>query len=324
MRINQAKGYISVIVAALLWASSGTAGKVLFEAGISPLDLVRIRVTCSALILAVIFGIFHRHLLRLRRRDILYFILFGGVAMTLVQVSYFFAISKIQVAAAILLQYLAPILVAIFSMCFWNEKVTGVKLLALFLAMAGCYLVVGGYNMELLALNREGILWGLVSAVCFASCTLLGERGMHHYPPWTVIFYAFLFASVSLNIAADPETVFRGGYTPLQWLNFFYIVVFGTIVAFWFYYTGINTIRATRAIITATLEPISAALMAFVVLGEIMSPLQILGGTLVVTAIILLQLQREHDVLAPALIRSRNMGSEDTATMHKRIEKLPE
>jgi drug/metabolite transporter (DMT)-like permease len=312
------------MVAALLWASTGTAGKILFQAGVSPVELVRIRVTCSTLILAVIFGVFCRHLLRLRPRDILYFILFGGVAMTLVQLSYFFAISKIQVAAAILLQYLAPILVAIFSMCFWSEKVTAVKLLSLFLAMAGCYLVVGGYNMELLHLNREGIMWGLVSAVCFASCTLLGERGMYYYPPWTVIFYAFLFASVALNIVADPKTIFRVGYTPLQWLSFLYIIVFGTIVAFWFYYTGINTIRATRAIITATLEPISAALMAFIVLGEVMEPLQMLGGIFVISSITLLQLHREHDALAPALIRSRNTSDRNTDTVQERSKEIPE
>ncbi len=80
----------------------------------------------------------------------------------------------------------------------------------------------------------------------------------------------------------------------------------GTIMPFGLYLAGINHIRSTRAIITATLEPISAALIAFLILGETFEPLQILGGLLVITAITSLQVQREKDELAPILIRRRN------------------
>jgi drug/metabolite transporter (DMT)-like permease len=79
----------------------------------------------------------------------------------------------------------------------------------------------------------------------------------------------------------------------------------GTAIPFGLYFVGINYIRSTRASITATLEPISAGFIAYLFLGEILEPLQILGGVLVIAAIVLLQLQSEQDELTPELIRAR-------------------
>jgi drug/metabolite transporter (DMT)-like permease len=306
MKTIAAKGYLYVVAAALMWASCGTAGKALFQSGMTPLELVRIRVTFSSIVLAMIFSMFSRHLFQIRSRDILHFAILGGVVMALVQFSYFAAISKIQVAAAILLEYLAPIIVAVYSMCFWKERVSALKLSALALAVAGCYLMVGGYNLHLLSMNRVGILWGLTSAVAFASYTLLGERVMHRYPPWTVIFYAMLFASLSMNSIGPPPAYLHGHYTTIQFFSLSYIVIIGTILPFGLYFIGVNYIRSTRTMITATLEPVSAAVMAFFFLGEVLELWQILGGCSVVAAIIILQLQREHDELSPELIRKRN------------------
>ncbi len=110
---SSAKGYVYVILAALMWASSGTAGKALFEGGMKAFDLVQIRVTLSSALIFMALLLFSRDLLRIRVKDIGFFVLLGSFTMALVTGSYFYTISKIQVAAAILIQYLAPILVAI-------------------------------------------------------------------------------------------------------------------------------------------------------------------------------------------------------------------
>ena len=306
MSINSTRGYICVVIAAILWASSATAGKALFQTGISPMELVQIRVSLSAVLLGIFFGIFRRALLPIRLKDLFYFLLLGGIAMALVQVSYFYAISKIQVSAAILLQYLGTILIAAYSIAFWHERLTTAKIAALFLAMGGCFLVVGGYDLHLLELNRGGILWGLISAISFASYTLLGERGLHRYSPWTVIFYAFLFAALTLNILYKPTVYLKTTYSPAQWGWLLYIVIMGTIIPFGLYLMGVSYIRSTRASIAAILEPVSAALIAFLVLGEILHPLQIMGGISAISAIVLLQLQREHDEMAPEFLRKGN------------------
>ncbi len=306
-RKNQLKGYLCVIAAAILWGSSGAAGKALFEAGMTPFELVQIRLTLSTVLMALFFGIFSRGLFRIRLKDIGYFMMFGGVAMAMVQSTYFYAISKIQVAAATLLQYLAPILVAIYSVCFWKERLTAAKLIALVLSLGGCYLVVGGYDLQLLRMNILGILGGLGAAVSAAGYSLLGERGMHRYKPSTVLFYAMAFGTLTWHIIYPPFHYVEAGFSMNQWKWIFYIVVMGTIIPFGLYFVGINYIRSTRAIITAGLEPISAGFMAFLFLGEAMEPLQILGGIVVVGAIVILQTQREHLEMAPELIRARRI-----------------
>jgi drug/metabolite transporter (DMT)-like permease len=297
-------GYLCVIVAAMLWGSSGTAGKALFQAGMSPFELVQIRVTLSAALLAVTLGVFARRLLQIRARDLGYFVLLGAVAMAMVQGSYLYAISKIQVAAAVFLQYLSPLLVGFVSICFWNERLTLSKLAALFFALTGCYLVVGGYNLQLLQMNRMGILGGLGAAVSAAAYTLLGERGMHRYEPATVLFYALAFGALTWHILYPPFHYVGAGFGRKQWGWILYISVFGTILPFGLYFMGINYIRSTRAIITATLEPISAGFLSFIFLGEVLGPLQIVGAALVICAIVFLQIEREQEAMTPERIRA--------------------
>jgi drug/metabolite transporter (DMT)-like permease len=305
MNSGSSKGYLCVMAAAVMWASSGTAGKALFATGITPFDLVQVRATLASLLLGLVFFASRRDLFRICRSDLGYFILLGGVVMALVQLTYFYAISKLQVAAAILLQYMAPVLVALFSMCFWKERLTLTKFLSLFLSVFGCYLVVGGYNLRLLQMNRVGILWGLAAAVCYAAYALLGERGMHRYSPWTVLFYALAFSALSWHIFYPPFRYLWAGYSLAQWTGMAYIAVIGTAIPFGLYFVGISHIRSTRAAITATLEPISAGFIAYLFLGEALTPLQVLGAALVIGAIILLQLRSEQDELTPELIRAR-------------------
>ena len=160
-----------------MWASSGTASKALFMSGVKPFQLVQIRVTLSSLFLALVLGLFARRLLKIRLVDAVYFCFLGGVLMALVQGTYLYTISKMPVAAAILLQYTAPLIVAVYSICFWGERLTSAKVVAVSLSLLGCYLVVGGYSLELLKMNRVGTLTGLASATLFAAYTLTGERG---------------------------------------------------------------------------------------------------------------------------------------------------
>ncbi|HPC47636.1 MAG TPA: DMT family transporter, partial [Deltaproteobacteria bacterium] len=191
------------------------------------------------------------------------------------------AISKIQVAAAILIQYLAPVLVAVFAMAFWHERASFVKIAALSLSVTGCYLVAGGYDMDLLSMNRPGILWALASAVGFAASTLLGERSMHRHNPWTSLTYALVFSSISLNLVHRPLAIIGQSLGATVWAAIVYIVIFGTLVPFGLYLVAIDTIRSTRTIITSTLEPIAAAFLAFILLGESLSFLQAGGGLMV-------------------------------------------
>ncbi|MGA7878093.1 MAG: DMT family transporter, partial [Desulfoferrobacter sp.] len=99
---------------------------------------------------------------------------------------------------------------------------------------------------------------------------------------------------------------------PIEWFWIIYIVVFGTVVPFGLYFEGISLIRSTRASITATLEPITAGVVAYLFLGETMQPLQLLGGLLVIASVIILQVRQEYDDRAPSVIRARNQMEQTT------------
>lgn len=299
------RGYASVLAAAIMWASSGTASKALFLSGITPFQLVQLRVTLATAALGLILALFAPRHLRIRLADTGSFWLLGGVFLAAVQATYLYTISKMPVATAILIQYTAPAMVALYSICFWGERLTAEKILALFLSLLGCYLVVGGYTMSLLRVNMVGAFTGLASAVCFAAYSLYGERRMHRYGPWTVSFYGFLFAAITWNTLEWPFHFIWAGYSASQWGYILYIAIVGTLLPFSLFFVGVNYIRSTRASITSTAEPISAGFMAYLFLGETLEPLQILGGALVVAAIVLLQIQKERIELAPESVRPR-------------------
>ena len=281
-------GYLFTALAALFWASSGTAAKFLFNSGITAFELVQMRTTLASCIIFFWLLLRNRSLLVIERRDLPYFIVLG-VGLAAVQFTYLFAISKIQVAAAILIQYQAPIFVALYTLIFLRVKLQPVVFAAMAGSLFGCYLVVGGYSLDLLDMNRAGVLSALASAVTFAWYTVRCEYGMRRYPPWTVVFYGLLFAAVTWNILHPPLSAFLRLSGLEQWGWVLFIGLFGTVLAFICYNEGISRIGAARASITATLEPITAGFIAWLLLGETMEVWQVLGAALVIASVTLLQ-----------------------------------
>lgn len=299
------RGYLYVLLAALLWGISGAAAKFLFSTGISPFELVQLRLTIAASVLLAWLLIRHPAQIKIAPRDIGYFIILGGGALAAVQFTYLFAISKIHVATAILLQYLAPGFIALYTVAVTGDRLSRKTLAALAGALIGCYLVVGAYHFNVFALNYLGIISGLLSALAFAWFSIQSEYGMRRYPPWTVLFYALLFGALTWNILQSPFRAFLNGYSLLQWSWIGHISLLGTLLPFGFYFKGINLIRSTRASITATMEPITAGVLSFVFLNEIMTLPQIAGGIMVGAAVVLMQIEQGFDENAPDVIRTR-------------------
>ena len=144
-------------------------------------------------------------------------------------------------------------------------------------------------------MNRAGIIAGVLAAIAFAVYSILSEYGMRKYTPWTVLLYGMLFAALMWNSLHPPLEAFLHLYSPFQWGLILFIGVCGTIFPFGLYFEGIRRIKPTHASITATLEPISAGVIAAVLLGEMMGAMQILGGVIVIGSIVLLQLKTESN-----------------------------
>ena len=262
------RGYLYTILAAICWAVSGSAAKFLFNSGVTPFQLFQMRLTIAAIALLVWLALRNPSLLKIDRKDIAYFAVLGNLGIGACQFTYLFAISRIHVAAAVLLQYLAPSLIAVYAVAVARDRLKSSTVAALLGATVGCYLVVGAYNLQIVKMNWPGIVSGILSAVSFSWYSIHGEYGMRRYHPWTVLFYAMLFAAIVWNTARPPLASFFYSYALFQWGWILYIGIMGTLIPFGLYLQGVNLIRSTRASITATLEPIAAGALSFVFLNE--------------------------------------------------------
>jgi drug/metabolite transporter (DMT)-like permease len=289
--LKQARlGYLYVSLAAILFAISGTSAKYLFNDGITAFQLIQMRTTLAFAGLLIWLCLKDPVLLKISIKSLPYFIGLGVFGIGSAQFFYLLAISKINVAAAILLHYTGPVFVALYVVFVQRQKLRFNIALAILGTLIGCFLVVGAYNLQIFALNRVGIIAGILAAVSFAVYSILSEYGMRRYTPWTVLLYGLLFAALMWNSLHPPLEAFLHRYSPFQWGLILFIGICGTIFPFGLYFEGIKRIKPTHASITATLEPISAGVIAAVFLGEVMVTLQIIGGFIVILSIIILQL----------------------------------
>jgi len=122
---------------------------------------------------------------------------------------------------------------------------------------------------------------------------IISLKGLKKYDPWTLILYGSGFGAIFYWILISPVKIITDGHSFKVWLAFLYIAIFSNLIPYGFYFKGIERICATRASITATWEPVIAGFTAYFALGEVLYPLQVLGGIGVIAALILLQISRE-------------------------------
>lgn len=290
---NQWKGYLFVIVAAAMWGTNGVAVKYLFNQGVSPSILVQMRSALAFLILFTILALFKKELIRFHKKDFLFMLTFAIGGMAMVSFMFFYTITKTNVATAVLLQYTGIIFITIFAVSFQGERLTWVKVASLALAFGGCFFMVGGYNLKLLRFNTVGLICGLITALFYAFYTLYGEWGLKRYSPWTMVVYAFGLSALFWALFVTPWEVSQRGLSLTKWPYLLYVVIVGTVIPFGLFFLGMKYIRATRASITSTLEPIVAGVVSYFLLGKRLLFPQIIGGISVITAITLLQTERE-------------------------------
>ncbi|HEX3015199.1 MAG TPA: DMT family transporter [Desulfobacteria bacterium] len=287
---NQSKGFLFIVTAASLWGLSGTVAKLLTNQAVNPFVLVEIRLMSSALLLGIFLAISRRDLLVIDRRDIGYFIRLGIFGIGGVQYAYFFTISQTNVATAVFLQYISPVLVALYAVIFQKERLCTKQISALLLAIGGSYLMVFSRG---LAVTPIGLVSGLASAVFLSTYTIYSKRGLRVYSPWTIMFYCFIVGAVMGAFIVPPWRFPAETFSTGNLFFFGYIAILGTIVPFGCFFNGLRWLKPTKAGITATMEPVVAALSAFIILNERLSYAQVTGAGCVLLAVILLQFKRQ-------------------------------
>jgi drug/metabolite transporter (DMT)-like permease len=297
-------GYAMVLTAASLWAVNGVVSKVIIESGGIPAQrLTEVRTTGGFLLLAVAIALARPESLRVRRAELPVLLVFGVLGLAFVQWFYFEAISRLEIGVALLIQYIAPVLVALWARFAYHEPVRRRIWAALTLSIVGIALLVQLWQG--LTLDGLGVAAALGSAVTFAVYVLSAERAVTRRDPVSLVCYGFLFASIFWAVL-QPWTSFPVGLVDESvsllgrledislpvWLLMGWMVILGTIVPFALLAASLRHIPASRAAITAMFEPVAATVFAFAWLGESLTAFQLVGAVVVLGAIVLAQTAR--------------------------------
>jgi drug/metabolite transporter (DMT)-like permease len=296
-------GYAMVLVAATLFGINGTVAKVALSSGLSSLRLTEARSAGACLGLVVVALLRRPSSLRVARRELPRLALFGCVGVAFVQLTYFLAIHRLAIAIALLIQYLGPLLVAIYARTFGHEHVRRRIWVALGLALGGLTLTVQLWNAG--ALDGLGLLFASLGAVTYATYLLLAEREVAGRDTISLMAWGFFFSTLFWSVVQPwwrfPARVV-GRTVTLQgslgdrhapvWALVLWVIVLGTIVPFSLVVGALRHISATRAGVTAMLEPVVATVVAWAWLRESLSAVQLLGVAVVLMGISLAQTAR--------------------------------
>lgn len=297
-------GYGMAFTAATLWAVNGVISKVIIESGgIAAPRLTEVRTTGAFLILAAALALARPESLRVRRSELPVLLTFGVLGLAFVQWFYFEAISRLDIGVALLIQYIAPVLVALWARFAYHEPVRRRIWAALALSILGIALLVELWSG--LTLDGLGVAAALGSAVTFAVYILSAERAVTRRDPVSLVCYGFLLASIFWAILqpwtsfpverVDESVSLLGRLEDLSlpvWLLMGWMVVLGTIVPFALLAASLRHIPASRAAITAMFEPVAATVFAYAWLGESLTAFQLIGALVVLGAILLAQTAR--------------------------------
>src|SRR5271166_6210511 len=302
------RGYLFIAAATFFWGLSAAIGRAVFTGKllggmqalppIDPVILAQTRPPLSFLVLAPILLLRNRSSLLVRGKYLLQFFLLGILGVAASNFFYFYAIEKTTVALAIVLQYVAPVWVLLYMLARRLQRPTLRRISGVVLAVVGCGLAVGGiaaqHGFPWLAIsgprfNTLGVIAAEMAAISFAFYNVYGQRLLQIYNRWTVLAYSLLGAAVFWLIVNPPWKIVAQHYSPAQWLFMAVFSITSMLIPFSLYFTGLQHLDPTRAIVTACLEPVWAILLTAIILGELVSPMQVVGIVVVLLATILIQ-----------------------------------
>lgn len=273
-------GYLFILSAATCWGLIGIFSSIAFVEGVSPMEVAFWRAVLSW----VCFGIYAllRRELRIELKDLPLMVIFGLLGVSLFYVSYLYAVNLGGAAFASVLLYTAPAWVVICSFFFFREKFTLVKTFAVLSVILGVFLISrtggssGGNEIGIMA-----VLAGLTSGFCYSLYYTIGKYFSSRYSSPNLFVYVLLIGAVGIFPFVD-----FGPKSPTAWLALGAVSVISTFVAYYCYYQGVKHLEAGKASIVATLEPVVAAIAAYVVLGEYFSVIGYVGAMLIVGAVV--------------------------------------
>ncbi len=301
-------GYLLVLAAAALWGSLGIIYNTLKDMGVPVAVTVFYRACFAALGLFAYLALRNRQGLRLPRRHFGLLLGYALIGITLFYTIYGLSTVVNSVAVAAVLMYTAPAFVTLFSWRFWGERLGGSKLAALLLTFVGVALVAQLYDARQLNFNWLGLGLGLAAGLLYASYTIFANQGLRGgLAPLTVVFWAQALGAVGLlalvlfNLSPDAAGNFHPSFDLGRllvaggnwgaWLLLLTAGLVNTLAAAGCYVSGLARLETGAASIASTFELVCAALLGYLFLAQPLAGWQLLGGGLVIAALLLLARQ---------------------------------
>ena len=301
-RVHPARGYALYLTAAVLFGINGTVSKVLLQSVGDAARVSQLRVTAAFLILLVVVALTNRRALRLRRSEFGPIAAYGVLGVAMTQWLYFVAIERMPIGIALLIEFTAPIMVVLWVRFGWHRPVRNTIWIGLALALAGLAMVAEIWTGS--TLNALGVGAAFGAAASLAVYYLLGETAGRHRDPVSLTMWGFagaaLLWAVVLPWWSFPWEALRGSAQPFGpdspqvplWLLATFMVVAGTILSFGLVLAAIRHIGAAGASIIGMTEPLIASLVAWIVLDEVLSAVQIVGGAVILSGVVVAERAR--------------------------------
>lgn len=273
-------GIFLILVSAASFGAMAIFGKIVYLSGISLHSLLLYRFWIALIVMLPIALVQKRRFPK--GKDLLILIAMGFIGYAGQSFCFFSALELIPASLTAILLYLYPVMVAILSVFFLNEKMTAKKLAALFLAMSGAFLVIG-FEADG---NRLGVFWGISAAVIYSVYTIAGAKVMSRNDAFT----ASIVVIASAGLFFGFYNMKAGLFIPsglMTWVNIIAIAIISTAIAIYTYFHGMKLSGAVNASMLSTFEPVTTMTLAAVFLGQNIGWMQIAGTALVLSSAII-------------------------------------
>lgn len=292
MNLNlRAKGTFLAIIGTMLWGISGTVAQFLFQnKGFNPEWLVVIRLLLSGTIL-LLYGYIRSDkdikTIWKSRRNRIDLLLFSILGMLGVQYTYFAAISHGNASTATILQYLSPVIITCYLIIKNKKLPSSQQIFAISLAMIGTFFIITKGNIHSLSLSKAALFWGVCSAICAAIYTLQPISLLKQFSSTAVIGWGMLIGGLFFSFI-NPPFNFIGIWSTSSILSLVFIVIFGTIIAFYCYLESLKYLIPIDASILSCVEPLSATFLSAIWLNTLFGLAEFTGIICVIVAVITL------------------------------------
>ena len=284
------KALLFIILAGLFWGTSPLFVSFFKPYGFTSLQLTAVRSIVSALLLGIFILIRDRSLFKASLKDILIFFA-CGISYVGTATFYFQSMQMTSAATGVVLMYTAPIYVTVFSVALLGERMTKMKLASIVTMLVGCVLVagvVGGFKT-----NLVGILFGVLSGISYAAYNIITKISMRRgNDPFSLTFYAFLFAAIVSTAISDPVGIVnKTSVAPALLIPMLILIGIVTCISPYFLYTlAMRDLSAGTASSLGIIEPMAATVFSAIFLSEIPDVFQIIGILLILGATVLLSI----------------------------------